>query len=217
MRFTELDLDPRLQRAIADRGYTDLTPVQERTLADHLTGRDVAVQSQTGTGKTAAFLITMFQRLLRHVQAARRRKALDHRPDPRAGRPDRGRGQAPRPATSACRSAASTAASATTARRPSCKAGVDIIVGTPGRLLDLDREEDGSTSRTSASWSSTRPTASSTWASCPTSAGSCASRCPRAEHRQTMLFSATLSGRPCSSRPGLPERARHSSRSRPSR
>jgi ATP-dependent RNA helicase RhlB len=58
MLFTELDLDPKLQQAIADRGYTELTSVQEKTLDKSLKGQDVAVQSQTGTGKTAAFLIT---------------------------------------------------------------------------------------------------------------------------------------------------------------
>jgi ATP-dependent RNA helicase RhlB len=65
MRFEELNLEPRLLQAIADRGYTETTDVQERTLGLTLPGRDAAVQSQTGTGKTAAFLITVFERLLR--------------------------------------------------------------------------------------------------------------------------------------------------------
>ncbi|MCK7483635.1 MAG: DEAD/DEAH box helicase [Candidatus Moduliflexus flocculans] len=97
MRFTELDLDPRLQQAIADRGYTELTPVQELTLAKSLKGQDVAVQSQTGTGKTAAFLITLFPHLLKHSKSCPA-QGPHHRPDPRAGRPDRGRGPAPQPA-----------------------------------------------------------------------------------------------------------------------
>jgi ATP-dependent RNA helicase RhlB len=65
MRFEELNLSPGLLRAIAERGYTETTDVQTRTLAVTLHGRDAAVQSQTGTGKTAAFLITVFERLLK--------------------------------------------------------------------------------------------------------------------------------------------------------
>jgi ATP-dependent RNA helicase RhlB len=65
MLFTELNLNPKLQRGIAERGYTELTAVQEQTLAFTLRGRDAAVQSQTGTGKTAAFLITIFESMLR--------------------------------------------------------------------------------------------------------------------------------------------------------
>ncbi len=64
MKFNELKLDPRLLRGIEDRGYTELTAVQELTLKKTLQGIDVAVQSQTGTGKTAAFLITLIQHMV---------------------------------------------------------------------------------------------------------------------------------------------------------
>ena len=64
MHFNKLNLNPKLLRGIADRGYSDMTPVQEKTLDITLRGGDVAVQSQTGTGKTAAFLITLFERML---------------------------------------------------------------------------------------------------------------------------------------------------------
>lgn len=64
MTFEELDLDSRLLRAIRDAGFTACTPVQEQTFTYSLIGADVAVQSQTGTGKTAAFLITIFQLFL---------------------------------------------------------------------------------------------------------------------------------------------------------
>src|SRR5512136_130841 len=74
MIFEELQLRPELLRGIRDMGFTDLTPVQEKTLALSLTGKDVTVQSQTGTGKTAAFLITIFQR--QQAAAAAWRKAL---------------------------------------------------------------------------------------------------------------------------------------------
>ena len=61
MTFHELDLDPKLLQAIDELGFTHCTPVQEQTFVYSLIGADVAVQSQTGTGKTAAFLISIFQ------------------------------------------------------------------------------------------------------------------------------------------------------------
>ena len=75
MNFKELNLDPRLLHGIADRGYREMTDVQEQTLAKTLKGMDVAVQSQTGTGKTAAFLITLFNSMLTN-NAPKRKKAL---------------------------------------------------------------------------------------------------------------------------------------------
>jgi ATP-dependent RNA helicase RhlB len=65
MHFEKLNIDSRLLRALKDRGYKELTSVQEKTLAHTLEGKDAAVQSQTGTGKTAAFLITILERLTR--------------------------------------------------------------------------------------------------------------------------------------------------------
>jgi ATP-dependent RNA helicase RhlB len=64
MVFTELKLHPDLERGIAEAGYITCMPVQEQVLANAFSGQDLYVQSQTGTGKTAAFLIVIFQRLL---------------------------------------------------------------------------------------------------------------------------------------------------------
>jgi ATP-dependent RNA helicase RhlB len=64
MNFTELNLNAALQKGIAECGYTVCTPVQEQVLTQAFTGQDLYVQSQTGTGKTAAFLTVIFQRLL---------------------------------------------------------------------------------------------------------------------------------------------------------
>ena len=61
MKFSELSLHPDIQAAIDEAGFTTCTPVQEQTFEHTLIGSDVAVQSQTGTGKTAAFLISIFQ------------------------------------------------------------------------------------------------------------------------------------------------------------
>lgn len=64
MKFEELSLPEQLVKGIRDIGFTECTPIQEQTLPLSLAGKDVAGQAQTGTGKTAAFLITLFTRLL---------------------------------------------------------------------------------------------------------------------------------------------------------
>ena len=64
MRFTELNLHPDLERGLNEAGYVTCMPVQEQVLQHAFSGQDLYVQSQTGTGKTAAFLIVIFQRLL---------------------------------------------------------------------------------------------------------------------------------------------------------
>jgi len=64
MEFKEFNLHPDLQRGIAEAGYTACMPVQEQVLKHAFGGQDLYVQSQTGTGKTAAFLTVIFQRLL---------------------------------------------------------------------------------------------------------------------------------------------------------
>jgi len=62
--FTSFGLVEPVMRGIADAGFTVCTPIQAQTLPFALAGRDVAGQAQTGTGKTAAFLLAMFQTLL---------------------------------------------------------------------------------------------------------------------------------------------------------
>jgi ATP-dependent RNA helicase RhlB len=64
MEFKEFNLHPDLQRGIAEAGYITCMPVQEQVLTHAFGGQDLYVQSQTGTGKTAAFLAVIFQRLL---------------------------------------------------------------------------------------------------------------------------------------------------------
>jgi ATP-dependent RNA helicase RhlB len=136
MRFTELDLDPRLQQSIAERGYTELTPVQEQTLEKTLRGEDVAVQSQTGTGKTAAFLITIFERMLESGPHARR-KALIISPtrelavqiEGEANLLNRHLGF-----SIGCFYGGVGYA----IQLELLKNGVDVMIGTPGRLIDLN-------------------------------------------------------------------------------
>lgn len=63
-RFDELPLHSQVMAGVQHAGFTELTEVQQQALPIALQGQDVAVQAQTGTGKTAAFLITLYQRLL---------------------------------------------------------------------------------------------------------------------------------------------------------
>jgi ATP-dependent RNA helicase RhlE len=64
MRFTSFTLDDRLQRAVRAAGYTEATPVQEAAIPPALQGRDLIGTAQTGTGKTAAFVLPILQSLL---------------------------------------------------------------------------------------------------------------------------------------------------------
>jgi len=137
MNFEQLQLNAPLLRGIADMGFTDLTPVQEKTLGFSLGGKDVAVQSQTGTGKTAAFLITIFQR--QQAVAAAWRQALI---------------VAPTRELAVQIEAEAKLIGRHLNLKVGCfyggvgynrqeallKRGVDIMVGTPGRLLDLEQK-----------------------------------------------------------------------------
>jgi ATP-dependent RNA helicase RhlB len=72
LTFESLEVADPLKRGLADLGYSRATPIQAQTLPIALLGRDVAGQAQTGTGKTAAFLIALFNRLLTVAPAANR-------------------------------------------------------------------------------------------------------------------------------------------------
>ncbi|NOZ68969.1 MAG: DEAD/DEAH box helicase [Deferribacteres bacterium] len=64
MKFEELQLPEKIIEGIRAAGFSECTPVQALTLPDALRGKDIAAQAQTGTGKTAAFLIAVFSRML---------------------------------------------------------------------------------------------------------------------------------------------------------
>jgi ATP-dependent RNA helicase RhlE len=65
--FSELPLSSALQRKLAAAQFTNLTPIQQRTIPPALEGRDVIGTAQTGTGKTLAFLIPLIETLDREL------------------------------------------------------------------------------------------------------------------------------------------------------
>lgn len=73
MKFDELKLDNEIQSGVAAAGFEECTEVQARVIPHIIDGKDVMVQSQTGTGKTAAFLLPAFQLLLHNADFAEKK------------------------------------------------------------------------------------------------------------------------------------------------
>ena len=68
--FSSVGLSPLLQQAVADQGYTTMTPIQAKAIPIVLAGRDVMGAAQTGTGKTAAFSLPLLHKMLPHENAS---------------------------------------------------------------------------------------------------------------------------------------------------
>ena len=76
MKYSELNLDTRLFSAIEKLNYAEATAIQEQTIPHILAGRDVAGLAQTGTGKTAAFLIPLIERILKTLERSESERAF---------------------------------------------------------------------------------------------------------------------------------------------
>ena len=131
-------LIPALQKAVAEEGYTTPTPIQEQTISLLLAGRDVLGCAQTGTGKTAAFVLPLLQFLATHRRpsASGRPRALILAPTrelaAQIGDSIRTYGRHARSTYSVIFGGVSQTPQVYTLR-----SGVEIVVATPGRLLDL--------------------------------------------------------------------------------
>ncbi|QSV46311.1 DEAD/DEAH box helicase [Geobacter benzoatilyticus] len=142
MKFSDLHLPEEVQRGIADTGFTDCTPIQEKTLPLALAGKDVAGQAQTGTGKTAAFLISLFTRLLNNPKGGETR-------NPRALilAPTRELVVQIEKDAQALGAHCDLVIQAIYGgvdymkQRSALKEGADVVVGTPGRLIDYLKQK----------------------------------------------------------------------------
>src|SRR5213082_409984 len=138
MSFTDLGLKPELARAVAEKGYVTPTPIQREAIPAVLAGRDVLAGAQTGTGKTAAFVLPILQNLA--SRQARAPRALVLTPT---------RELAAQVAES-CRDYGRHTGLRTlvifggVSEKPQIEAlrsGCDLLVATPGRLLDLAQRQ----------------------------------------------------------------------------
>jgi ATP-dependent RNA helicase RhlE len=137
MSFAKLGLSAELLRAVTEQGYTQPTPIQSRAIPAVLEGRDVLGAAQTGTGKTASFMLPVLHRLMGHPPAGRARpvRALILTPTRELA------AQVKESASAYGRflPLKSAAIFGGVGFRPQAEAlrrGVDILVATPGRLLD---------------------------------------------------------------------------------
>jgi ATP-dependent RNA helicase RhlE len=139
MSFTDLGLAPGLLRAVHERGYSAATPIQQAAIPAVLSGRDVLAGAQTGTGKTAAFVLPLLQRLADRSPRGTAPRALVLTPT---------RELAAQVADSARSYGAHTALRTVVifggvSEKPQVEAlrfGCDLLVATPGRLLDLAQQ-----------------------------------------------------------------------------
>jgi len=137
MLFTELGLKPELSRAVADKGYDTPTPIQREAIPAVLAGRDVLAGAQTGTGKTAAFVLPILHNLGAPAGTAPRALVLtptrELAAQVAASARDYGRFVALR----------TVVIFGGVSEKPQIEAlrrGCDVLVATPGRLLDLAQQ-----------------------------------------------------------------------------
>lgn len=188
MKFTELQLHESLLKGIDSAGYVECTPVQEQVLQAALDGADLYVQSQTGTGKTAAFLISIIQQMLARGEVAGK-KALVMVPT--------------RELAVQVEEEAKTLISGTSLKTGSFYGGVgynkqtamlkeniDIIIGTPGRVIDL--QESGTMDLSQVAFLVVDEADRMFDMGFYPDLRKLIKVLPKTQERQTMLFSATL-------------------------
>lgn len=140
--FSSLDLNPKIISGLDRAEFTHCTPIQAMTMPHALKGEDVAGQAQTGTGKTAAFLLVIFNQLLK-------RQSGDYGSNPRSLVVAPTRELAIQIHKDALLLGADTGLKSCLAyggvdyekQRQEIQDGVDILIGTPGRLIDYLKQK----------------------------------------------------------------------------
>lgn len=141
--FASLGLAPSLLKGIETTGFTYCTPIQAGTIPIAMQGKDVAGQAQTGTGKSAAFLIPMFEQLLKTKEAGA------NNPNPKAIilAPTRELAQqiyddaAKLGQFTGLRLAVVYGGTGYDSQRQTLEAGIDVLIGTVGRLIDYFKQK----------------------------------------------------------------------------
>lgn len=139
MEFKEFNLDSNLAQGIQNAGYVSCTPVQEQVIAASNDGSDLYVQSQTGTGKTAAYLIAVMQEMLTKPEN-KGKKALVLVPTRELAV------QVEMECKTLCEKTGLKVFSfyggvGYERQVKAIENGVDILVGTPGRIIDLTEQK----------------------------------------------------------------------------
>jgi ATP-dependent RNA helicase RhlE len=134
MTFSDLGLEPELLRAVADKGYDTPTPIQAKAIPAVLSGRDVLAGAQTGTGKTAGFVLPLLQKLGAASGRAPRALVLSPTRELTAQIADSAR------AYGRYKDLRTLVIFGGVSERPQMdglRSGCDLLVATPGRLIDL--------------------------------------------------------------------------------
>jgi ATP-dependent RNA helicase RhlE len=141
MSFSDLGLLPELQRAVADKGYDAPSPIQTQAIPAVLSGRDVLAGAQTGTGKTASFVLPILQRLVADTAHGTHRapRALILTPTrelaAQVAESSRNYGKYVQLHTYQVFGGVSI-----NPQISNLRSGCDVLVATPGRLLDLAQQ-----------------------------------------------------------------------------
>src|SRR5215470_3335361 len=133
MSFSQFDLHPSLLKGVATLGFTNPTPIQADAIPPALAGRDLLACAMTGSGKTAAFLLPILQRLLSKPRGTTRALVLAPTRELAAQIAEHLQGLA---AHTGLRGAAVFGGVGMGPQERAFRTGVDLIVATPGRLLD---------------------------------------------------------------------------------
>ncbi|MEJ2346285.1 MAG: ATP-dependent RNA helicase RhlB [Gammaproteobacteria bacterium] len=141
--FDSLDLDNSLLLGVRDAGFSHCTPIQAQTLPLALSGVDVAGQAQTGTGKTAAFLLATMNHMLRHPAAETRKpiqpRALIVAPTRELAIQIHADAEVLGSHTD-FKLALAYGGTGYESQRETISQGVDILIGTPGRIIDYFKQ-----------------------------------------------------------------------------
>ena len=141
--FKSLNLEPALLQGIEDSGFLYCTPIQAGTLPIVLSGKDVAGQAQTGTGKTAAFLVAAFHQLLQknaeQPSSSKQPKALILAPTRELAI------QIHKDAVNIGRHlpfklGLAYGGTGYDTQRKQIEEGIDVLIGTPGRIIDYFKQ-----------------------------------------------------------------------------